>query len=129
MQRQPKVLDMPALGEVERQQKQRQHRKQNGVHQPRHALEEAVQQPEVPDILQRLRRAEAEGALGKKAGVGVVADRDVERPDRDDDIGLILRNVQIVEAGNLFVLEGGIAVRALGTNQLCRSRRRLIPGW
>src|ERR1035441_10785168 len=100
---------MPFLREKECQQKKREHKQQNGLHQPREAFKEAVGRPEVQRSVQVIAVAQVQAAIRKKAGIGGISEGNVKGAHYQRQGGFSGRDVQVVDASNLLIVLRGVS--------------------
>ena len=128
MQRQPQILDVPFLREIERQQKKRQARSTGWSSPGAAGARTGCVRTTVPVSVQVGRIAEAEAAVGEKDGVGAVSQRDIEGADRQGEMVICRRHSSGCRCGKS---PGTARVRlraAPPAGSACRWRKRPCPG-
>ena len=69
--------------------------------------------------------AEAQFSVGKEAGVGAQADWDIDAADDEGEIGVIGREVEVVDTRDLLIALRGVSVWSLGAG-FCGHWRRCL---
>ena len=113
---QPQILDVAFLGDIKRQQEERQHCKQDAINEPGNALEEAVDVPVFERSIQFFRITQAHIAIGKESGVGSKPGGEEDRAQHQGHRGLGGVQLQLINASDLLITLGRVSVRPLGAN-------------